>query len=218
MQRMLPANIEAERAVLGSLIIDPEALSAIVDTLRPDDFYRDAHRLLYEAILSLYRRHQPADFVTLVDALERSDHLDAVGGTSYITSLINAVPTSGNIVYYGRIVERTGVLRRLIHASGEIAALAYEASDESADTALEQAEELLFSVRQSHTLGQTKSPLLRDALGTFMEHLDHLHQQRGTLSGVPTGFSDLDRLLGGFQRSDLLILGAPCSRKDLAGP
>jgi replicative DNA helicase len=208
MQRMLPANVEAECGVLGSLIIDPEAIVQVLDFLRPDDFYRDAHRTLFETILSLYHQHLPADFITICDVLERQNKLGDIGGASYITSLINGVPTSGNIEYYGRIVERTGVLRRLIQAAGQIAAIAYAATEETADMTLEQAEELLFAVRQSHLLGQVKSPLLRDALNVFFERLEQLSQQRGTLSGVPTGFTDLDRLLGGLQRSDLIILAA----------
>jgi replicative DNA helicase len=208
MQRMLPCNLEAECGVLGSLIIDPEAIVRVIDFLRPDDFYRDAHRTLYETILTLYWQRIPADHITICDELERQNKLGDVGGASYITSLINYVPTSGNVEYYGRIVERTGVLRRLIHASGRIAATAYEAEESTADTTLEQAEELIFAVRQSHLLGQTKSPLIRDALTSYLERLDQLSQRRGTLTGVPTGFTDLDRLLGGLQRSDLIVLAA----------
>ncbi len=208
MQRMLPSNIEAECGVLGSIIIDPEAIVRVIDFLRPDDFYREAHRILYETILDLYREHLPADFITIMDALERNNHLEPVGGPGYVTSLINQVPTSGNVEYYGRIVERTGVLRRLIHASGQIAATAYAAEESTADMTLEQAEELIFAVRQSHLLSQTKSPLVRDGLASFMERLEQLSDQRGTLTGVPTGFTDLDRLLGGLQRSDLIILAA----------
>ncbi len=208
MQRMLPWNLEAECGVLGSLIIDPEAIVRVIDFLRSDDFYRDAHRLIYDTILTLYRQRVDADFITICDALERNHHLEAVGGQSYVTSLINQVPTSGNVEYYARIVERTGVLRRLIHAAGQIAATAYQAEESTADTALEQSEELLFSVRQSHLLGQTKSPLVRDGLEAFMTRLDQLSERRGTLTGVPTGFTDLDRLLGGLQPSDLIVLAA----------
>jgi replicative DNA helicase len=208
MQRMLPSNIEAECGVLGSIIIDPQAIVRVTDFLQPDDFYRDAHRILYETILSLYRQRIPADFITICDALERSNQLEDVGGASYVTSLINGVPTSGNVEYYGHIVERTGVLRRLIHASGQIAANAYMAEESAADMTLEQAEELIFAVRQSHRSGQTKSPLVRDGLAAFMDRLDHLSQQRGTITGVPTGFADLDRLLGGLQASDLVVLAA----------
>lgn len=208
MQRTLPSNIEAEYGVLGSLIIDPQAIARVIDFLRPDDFYRDAHRILFDTILILYRQRIPADFITLCDALERRNQLEGIGGASYITSLINEVPTSGNVEYYARIVERTGVLRRLIHTAGQIAATAYVAEESTADMTLEQAEELIFAVRQSHLLGQTKSPLVRNGLAAFMERLDQLSQRRGTLTGVPTGFTDLDRLLGGLQRSDLVVLAA----------
>src|SRR5512142_1477577 len=106
MQRTLPSNIEAEYGVLGSLIIDPQAIARVIDFLRPDDFYRDAHRILFDTILILYRQRIPADFITLCDALERRNQLEGIGGASYITSLINEVPTSGNVEYYARIVER----------------------------------------------------------------------------------------------------------------
>ncbi len=132
MEKLLPQNIEAEAGVLGSIIIDPEAIVQISDFLRADDFYRDAHRTIYEVILQLYEEHEPADFITICDELERRGKLEDVGGASYITSLINQVPTSGNVEFYGRIVERTSILRRLIHAAGQIAAIAYEEGDKSA--------------------------------------------------------------------------------------
>lgn len=207
-ERMLPFNLEAEFGVLGSLIIDPEVIARVVDFLRPNDFYRDANRIIYETILQLYEQRIPADFITICDVLERQDKLEAVGGPGYVDRLINQVPTSGNVEYYGHIVERTGVLRRLIHAGGQIAGIAYQAEESSADLALSQAEELIFAVRQSHLLGQTKSPLVCDGLATFLERLDQLTQRRGILTGVPTGFTDLDRLLGGLQRSDLVVLAA----------
>lgn len=180
MQRPLPSNIEAECGVLGSIIIDPEAIVHVINFLHAKDFYRDAHRVIYGIILTLYHQHAPADFITLCDELERRNKLDEVGGSSYITSLINGVPTSGNIEYYGRIVKRTSVLRRLIEASGHIAASAYEA-EEDADVALEQAEQLIFAIRQGYTLGQAKSPLIRDGLSAFLERLDRLHQRCGAL-------------------------------------
>ena len=143
MEKLLPQNIEAERGVLGSIIIDPEAIVQVADFLTADDFYRDAHRTIYETIVQLYEQREAADFITICDELERRNKLEDVGGASYITSLINQVPTSGNVEYYGRIVERTAILRRLIHAAGEIAAIAYDEVD--ADLALEKAEQLIFS-------------------------------------------------------------------------
>jgi len=144
MERLLPQNIEAECGVLGSVIIDPEAVALVTDWLRPDDFYRDAHRTIYAAIQELYERNEPADFITLCDLLEQQGQLANIGGASYLTSLIGYVPTSGNLIYYARIVTQKAGFRRLIHAAGRIAALAYEETE----GAQEQAEQLLFALQR----------------------------------------------------------------------
>jgi replicative DNA helicase len=203
-EKLLPQNIEAECGVLGSIIIDPEAIVQVAEFLFPDDFYRDAHRTIYEVILQLYEQREPADFITICDELERRNKLEDVGGASYITSLINQVPTSGNVEYYGRIVERNAILRRLIEAAGQIAAIAYQ--EEDADIALDKAEQLIFNISQRHA--RSDFSLLRDILSEYMNKLDQLHERRGTIVGVPTGFTDLDHLMGGLQKSDLIILAA----------
>src|SRR5437764_11356817 len=203
-EKLLPQNIEAECGVLCSIIIDPEAIVQVAEFLFPDDFYRDAHRTIYEVIIQLYEQRQPADFSTICDELERRNKLEDVGGASYITSLINLVPTSGNVEYYGRIVERNAILRRLIEAAGQIAAIAYQ--EEDADVALDKAEQLIFNISQRHARGDFA--LLRDILSEYMNKLDQLHERRGTIVGVPTGFTDLDHLTGGLQKSDLIILAA----------
>ncbi len=204
MEKLLPQNIEAECGALGSIIIDPEAIVQVSDFLHADDFYRDAHRTIYEVILQLYEEHEPADFITICDELERRNKLEEVGGASYITSLINQVPTSGNVEFYARIVERTAILRRLIHAAGQIAAIAYEEGD--ADIALDKAEQLIFNISQRHA--RSDFAHMRDILAEYMNKLDQLHERRGTIVGVPTGFTDLDRLTGGLQKSDLIVLAA----------
>ncbi len=203
-EKLLPQNVEAECGVLGSIIIDPEAILQVADFLQPEDFYRDAHRTIYEIILQLYDQHEPADFITICDELERRNKLESVGGAAYITSLINQVPTSGNVEYYGRIVERTAILRRLIHAAGEIAAVAYDEVD--ANVAMDRAEQLIFGISQRQTRSGFSS--LSDILTDYMVKLDQLHERRGSVVGVPTGFTDLDRLTGGLQKSDLIILAA----------
>src|SRR6185437_15743862 len=152
----------------------------------------------------LYQNGEPADFITICDELERRNRLEDVGGASYITSLINQVPTSGNVEYYGHIVERTSTLRRLIHAAGQIAAVAYEEGD--ADVALDKAEKLIFEISQRHSRSDFSS--MEDILADYMTKLEQLNQRRGTIVGVPTGFTDLDRITGGLQRSDLIILAA----------
>jgi replicative DNA helicase len=203
-EKHLPQNIEAECGVLGSIIIDPEAIVQVADFLHNEDFYRDAHRTIYETIIQLYEQHEPADFITICDELERQNKLETIGGASYITSLVNMVPTSGNVEYYGRIVERTAILRRLIQAAGDIAAIAYQESD--AEVALDKAEQLIFNISQNHSRSDFSS--LGEIITGYMEKLEQLHERRGTIIGVPTGFSDLDRLTGGLQRSDLIILAA----------
>lgn len=204
MEKLLPQNVEAEAGVLGSIIIDPEAIIQVADFLMAEDFYRDAHRTIYETITQLFDQREAADFITICDELDRKNKLEEVGGASYITSLINQVPTSANIEYYGRIVERTSILRRLIHAAGEIAATAYEEMDAAA--ALDKAEKLIFSIGQRQS--NTDFSALGDLLNDYMTTLDQLHERRGTVIGVPTGFTDLDRLTGGLQKSDLIILAA----------
>ena len=202
MERLLPNNIEAECGVLGSLLIDPEATPLVADWLHPDDFYRDAHRTIYEAIIALYERNQPADFITLCELLEQRKQLETVGGASYLTSLITYVPTSGNVEYYGHIVAQKAGFRRLIHAAGQIAALGYNETEDSQ----ERAEQLLFALQRQSTRGFVS---LAEVMDECMNDLEALQKREQRLLGVPTGFRHLDAALGGgLQRSDLVILAA----------
>lgn len=204
MEKTLPQNIEAEEGVLGSIIIDPEAVVQVADFLRPDDFYREAHRAIFQAVLDLYAERGPADLITLCDELERRGRLEEIGGQAFIATLVNAVPTSANVEYYARIVERTAIMRRLIHAAGQIAALAYNEAD--ATEALDKAEQLIFAVSQRYSRSDFDD--IRTLLDEYYEKLDKLHEQRGALVGLPTGFIDLDKMTGGLQKSDLIILAA----------
>jgi replicative DNA helicase len=206
--KLIPASQEAEQGVLGSLIIDPEAIALVVEWLTPEDFYRDAHRTIYGTILTLYGQHVPADFITICDELERNGKLDEVGGPSYVTSLINQVPTSGNIETYGRIVRQKALYRRLIHASGEIAARAYQEEPD----ALEWAEQVIFALGQSGTVSDFAS--VSTVMTDCLYHLDAVHEQHQQIIGIPTGFRPLDVALGGLQPSDLIILaGRPGTGK-----
>jgi replicative DNA helicase len=209
--RLPPQNIEAEQSVLGSLLIDPDALIKVSSFLRPEDFYRETHGLIYKAIVDLHERRQPADFVTLCDELERRGQMEHVGGAGYLTSLINVVPTSVHAQYYGRIVERTATLRRLISASSEISNMAYERADDE-DKILDQAEQLIFGVAQ-RSIERELVPV-RTILSDYYDRIQYLYENRGQTIGVPTGFIDLDRLLGGFQQADLIIVaGRPGTGK-----
>ena len=203
-EKLLPQNVEAEAGVLGSLLIDPEAMAQIADFLKPEDFYRESHRAIYEAAQDLYESGTPADLITLIDELQRRGKLDEVGGPSYVSSLANQVPTSANVESYARIVERTAILRRLIHAAGQIAGIAYNEPD--ANEALDQAEKLIFNVSQR--ISHAEFEHIRDTLREYLDKLGQLHGRRGEIVGVATGFSDLDKMTGGLQRSDLVILAA----------
>ena len=209
--RLPPQNIEAEQSVLGSLLIDPDALIKVSSFLRPEDFYRETHGLIYKAIVDLHERRQPADFVTLCDELERRGQMEHVGGAGYLTSLINVVPTSVHAQHYGRIVERAATLRRLISASSEISNMAYERADDE-DKILDQAEQLIFGVAQ-RSIERELVPV-RTILSDYYDRIQYLYENRGQTIGVPTGFIDLDRLLGGFQQADLIIVaGRPGTGK-----
>ncbi len=203
-EKLLPQNVEAEAGVLGSLLIDPEAIVQVADFLRPDDFYREAHRLIFQAVLDLYESGEPADLITLADELQRRGKLDEIGGISYVSSLANQVPTSRNAAHYARIVEHKSTLRRLIHAAGQIAGVAYNEPD--ADDALDQAEKLIFDISQRSTRSDFDS--VGDILHAYIDKLDQLHERRGSIVGVASGFSDLDKMTGGLQKSDLIILAA----------
>jgi len=202
---MAPHNLEAEEAVLGSLLIDPDAIFRVAPFLSPEDFYREKNGWIYRAILDLHERREPADFVTLCDELERRGQLEEVGGAAYITSLINAVPTAINVEYYAHIVERTALRRRLLKAAGEIASLAYEEA-EDIEEVIDRAEQTLFSVSERRVARELVP--IKQVLREYYDRIDYLYQHRGELIGVPTGFTKLDKLLGGLQRSDLVIIAA----------
>ncbi|KPL24995.1 MAG: replicative DNA helicase [Anaerolineae bacterium SM23_84] len=213
--RLPPQNIEAEQSVLGSLLIDHDAIIKIAPFLLAEDFYREAHGEIYAAILDLHERREPADFVTVCDELERRGQLEAVGGAAYLTSLINSVPTAIHIEHYAHIVERTTILRRLIEAAGKIAGLAYgEAED--VDAVVDRAEQILFDVSQRR-VSRGLMPIKR-ILTEYYDRIEYLHRHKGQMVGLPTGFIDIDRLLGGMQRSDLIIVaGRPGMGKSSLG-
>lgn len=202
MERMLPQNIEAECGILGSLIIDPEVIDEIAGTLHAEDFYRDAHRTIYETILQLYARKEPADFIMLSDALQVRGKLENIGGDSYLSELINKVPTSGNAPYYANLVAKTALQRRLIHVAGQMAAMAYEGDED----ALTRSEALLYQLGQGTNTSAFLS--MSEVMTEYMGELDYLYEHRGSIIGVPSGYSQIDLTLGGFQKSDLILLAA----------
>ncbi len=203
LNKQLPQNLEAEEAVLGALLLDPDAILTVATFLRESDFYVQRHGSIYQAMFDLHERHQPADLVTLTDELERRDQLAAVGGSALLTSLINATPTSIHVEYYARIVERTAILRRLIDAAGQIAKLAYRDVDDVGEV-VDQAESIIFGVSEKRVTRDLVP--IRQVLDEYYDRIEYLSQHQGEIIGIPTGLVDLDKLLGGFQRSDLIII------------
>ncbi len=209
--RVLPSNLEAEQAVLGALLIDPDAIVKIVPLVRAEDFYLEKNAWIFEAIIALHEQRQPIDFLTIVTELERRDKINDVGGAAYITGLINATPTAANVEQYAHIVEHTAIQRRLIQASTQIAGLAYDSPDD-VDTLIDKSEDLVFQVAQRRISRDLKP--IRLAVDQFLDRLDYIQRHPSDLLGVATGFYDLDKLLGGFQPSDLIIVaGRPGSGK-----
>jgi replicative DNA helicase len=204
-QRMPPQNQEAEMSVLGCLMLDRDAIIKIADVVRSDDFYEEKHRIIFEAILTLYEKNTSIDILTLTNVLEEKKLLEQVGGSSYLTQLVNTVPSSAHVVHYAYIVRKKGSLRKLINAAGEITNLAFKEEGEIEDI-LDESEQKLFNVSQKHLKQNFVS--INNILHSTFERIDELHRDKGKLRGLSTGYVDLDNLLGGLQRSDLIVLAA----------
>ncbi len=201
--KLQPHNVEAEEAVLGSLLIDPDAVLQVATFLEPQDFYVERHAWVYEAIRDLHERREPSDLVTLGDELERRGRLNELGGPAYLIGLMNTTPTSIHVEFYARIVERTALLRRLIEAAGKIARLAYEDKVDAGEV-VDRAEELIFNV-SARRVELDLHPIAQ-IIDKYYDRIEYLHQHRGEIVGIPTGLADLDKMLGGLQRSDMIVL------------
>lgn len=203
--KLPPQNLEAEKSVLGSVLIDKNSIEKVIDILRPDDFYGRQNQLVYGAMAGLLEKSEPIDILTVSNKLEENGGLENAGGASYLTSLLSATPTSAHILNYAKIVRRKKILRDLIDSAHKITALGHQ-EDESIEKILDQAEQNLFAVSQ-RSLTQ-EFVLLKEELHEAFERLERLHRGDGVLRGLSTGFVDLDNILAGLQRSDLIILGA----------
>lgn len=204
-ERIPPQNLDAEQSLLGALLIDKDAIIKIADITIDEDFYKDANKTIYEAMSDLYRKREPIDFLSLCNRLEELKKLEEIGGRAYLMSLSNMVPTASNVVYYAKIVQKKASLRRLISAAGEITELGYEET-EDVEAILDKAEQRLFSVSQKY-MKQSFQPI-KNILEDAFERIDELHRERGKLRGIPTGFNELDLMLAGLQKSDLIIIAA----------
>jgi len=203
--KLPPQNLEAESSLLGCLLIDKDAVIKVVDIIRPEDFYKDANGIIFSAMRELYIHHEPIDILTLTNKLEEKNQIEAIGGRTYLAELANSVATSSHIVYYANIVQRKATLRRLLTTAAEISELGYQ-EDEEIEKILDIAEQKLFGVSQKY-LKNVFLPI-DNLLSEAFDRIDELHKQSGKLRGLPTGFPDLDGLLAGLQKSDLVILAS----------
>ncbi|MGD6834298.1 replicative DNA helicase [Bacillus haimaensis] len=203
--RIPPQNIEAEQAVLGAIFLEPSALTMAAELVLPDDFYRAAHQKIFNCILNLSDRGEPIDLVTVTSELANLKLLEEVGGVSYLSDLANSVPTAANIEYYAKIVEEKSILRRLIRTATSIAQEGYSREDEVAGL-LNEAEKQILEVSQRKNSGVFQN--IKDVLVKTYDNIETLHNRKGEITGIETGFTELDRMTAGFQRNDLIIIAA----------
>ncbi|WP_294521839.1 replicative DNA helicase [uncultured Anaerovibrio sp.] len=203
--RMPPQNIDAEQAVLGAMLIKKEAIAEVSQLLRPEDFYRDAHKIIYEAMLALFNRNEPADIVTVTNYLDKENKLDKVGGITFVTALANIVPTAANVNFHANIVREKADLRHLINTATDIAGMAYEATDDVSDV-IDKSEKMIMEVANRQNVS-TFTPMQEIVMETF-DKINTLYESKGGLTGISCGFKDLDALTSGLQASDLILVAA----------
>ncbi|MFZ0368179.1 MAG: replicative DNA helicase, partial [Halobacillus sp.] len=203
--RTPPHNIEAEQAVLGAVFLEPEAMSTASEYLLPEDFYRASHQRIFEVMMTLADKGEPIDLVTVTSALSNNKVLEEVGGVSYLTDVANSVPTAANITYYTKIVSEKSTLRSLIRTATNIVTTGYS-EEEDLEDVLNSAEKDILEVSQRKNSSAFKS--IKDVLIDVYDNIEQLHNQEGGVTGIPTGYRDLDNITSGFQRNDLIIIAA----------
>lgn len=203
--KLPPQHIEAEQSVLGALMIDKDAIVKVADMLQSEDFYKPAHRKIYETILGLYERHEPIDLLSVTTRLKENGAFKDAGGTTYLTELIDSVPSASHITHYAKLVKDKRVLRDLITTSAEIAETAFDPG-EDIEAMIDAIEQKIFSIAQRSTA--QRFLLLKNELPAAYERIEKIHASKGTMRGIPTGFFALDNYLSGLQKSDLIVIGA----------
>jgi replicative DNA helicase len=204
-ERVPPHSLEAEESVLGAMMLSAEAIATVVETVKAEDFYRPAHQRIYGAVLALYGKGEPVDAITVVEELKREHQLDGVGGPLYVYNLVESVPTPASAGYYARIVADNALLRRLIEAASHIMSRAYAVPDDPRKAA-DEAEGLIYAVSRGDETEQVVG--LHELVDESMAALEHIQQRDSAFAGVPTGFVDLDSLLSGLQKSNLIVIAA----------
>src|SRR3989344_4314531 len=203
--RIPPQNLDAEMALLGSIMLRPEAMHDIVDIVSLDSFYSEKHRIVFETMMDLFTKRSPIDLLSISNKLKEKGWLDQVGGNTYLTEIVNVVPSSANIAYYASIVQKKYMMRRLIEASDHISQISYGENKELEEM-LDAAEKKLFEVTNFNSAH--KFTHIKEELGEAWDRLDRLHTEGNGMRGIQTGFPDIDLKLSGLQKSDLIILAA----------
>ncbi|MFZ6017210.1 MAG: replicative DNA helicase [Nitrospirota bacterium] len=204
LDKLPPQNLEAEQSVLGAILIDNEALLRALEILTPEDFYKESHRKIFNTMVDLFDKNEPIDLITLTDYLKRKDVIESVGGVSYISSLVNIVPTAANIRYHSKIVKEKSLLRGLIRSATEIASKVYE-DNLDAEELVDYAEKSIFNISDRRI--KASFVTLKEVIKDSFEMIEHLYDKKEAITGIPSGFSDLDELTTGFQKGDLVVIG-----------
>lgn len=205
LDRLPPQNIEAEQSVLGAILLENEAIASVIEGLTPEDFYRDSHKKIFLAMRELYDKNEPIDLITLTDQIRGKDQLEEIGGASYLSSIVSQIPTSANIRYHSKIVKEKSMLRNLIKTATDIVSMSYEEGIE-VNELLDRAETKIFSLSEKIVRGSFLH--VKDILKDTIEKVDKLYNKKELITGLPSGFTDLDELTTGFQEGDLIVVGA----------
>ena len=203
--RIPPQSIETEQSVIGCMLLDKEVIPTVTEVLKPDDFYRDDHREIFEAIMDLFERAEPVDLVTVSEQLKHRGSYENIGGMEYLTNMATSVPTTANARYYAKIVEEKSILRNLIRTSSDIVNMGYEASEE-VSIVLDKAEKSIFDILQKKS--NQGFMHIKEVLVSTFDKLEELYNNKSHITGIPTGFTDLDFKTSGFQNSDLILIAA----------
>jgi replicative DNA helicase len=209
LQRIPPYNIEAEESLLGAMLISRDAVSSVLEIVKSDDFYRKQNQIIFDSILELFSKGEPSDPITIADHLKKKGSLEEVGGKTFIHSLISNIPLAANAEYYGRIVRNHSILRKLIYAATNIATMGYEVPEDLVAT-VDKAQELIFSIYQDLNQGNNKNSIavMEDIAPEVFDEVEKLYEAGSDVSGIPSGYIELDKYTLGFQKSDLIIIAA----------
>ena len=205
-QRIPPQNVEAEQAVLGALLIEADAVTTVAEILQQEDFYRKSHQLIFETILRVSESGEPVDLITVTADLQDKGQIEEIGGVAYLANLANSVPTAANVDHYATIVKEKSIMRRLINTATKIATTGYEGGLEVSEM-IDDAEKRILEISQAGSVNKGFTPIKDVLLNTF-ERIEFLFNNKGQVTGIPSGYPDLDKMTSGFQRSDLIILAA----------